>query len=84
MHLYKDINVEEAIKFWSIILDIPRDQFRKPYIKKTNREGLTYKSYGYEICRLYAGSVGLSEEVVMSIKAISDHYGVKNDLFWYN
>ena len=84
LHLYKDMNVEEAINFWSTILDIPRDQFRKPYIKKTNREGLTYKSYGHGTCRLYAGSVELSEKIAMSIKAISDYYGVKNDLFWYN
>lgn len=84
LHLYKDMNVEEAISFWSTILDIPRDQFRKPYIKKTNREGLTYKSYRHGTCRLYAGSVELSEKIAMSIKAISDHYGVKNDLFWYN
>ncbi len=84
LHLYRDMNVEEAINFWSTILDIPRDQFRKPYIKKTNREGLTYKSYGHGTCRLYAGSVELSEKIAMSIKAISDYYGVKNDLFWYN
>lgn len=84
LHLYKDMNIKEAISFWSTILDIPKDQFRKPYIKKTNREGLTYKSYGHGTCRLYAGSVELSEKIAMSIKAISDCYGVKNDLFWYN
>ncbi len=84
LHLYKDMSIEETISFWSAILDIPKDQFRKPYIKKTNREGLTYKSYGHGTCRLYAGSVQLSEKIAMSIKAISDYYGVKSDLFWYN
>lgn len=84
LHLYKDMNIEEAISFWSTILDIPKNQFRKPYIKKTNREGLTYKSFGHGTCRLYAGGVGLSEKIAMSIKAISDYYGIKNDLFWYN
>ena len=84
LHLYKDMNIEETINFWSTQLSIPTNQFRKPYIKKTNREGLTYKSFGHGTCRLYAGSVVLSEKVAMSIKAISDYYGVKNDLFWYN
>lgn len=84
VHLYKDMDIEETIHFWSTILDIPKNQFRKPYIKKTNRAGLTYKSFGHGTCRLYAGSVVLSEKIAMSIKAISDNYGVKNDLFWYN
>lgn len=84
LHLYKDMNIDETISFWSTVLDIPKNQFRKPYIKKTNREGLTYKSFGHGTCRLYAGGVGLSEKIAMSIKAISDYYGVKNDLFWYN
>lgn len=84
LHLYKDMDIEDSIIFWSTILDIPKNQFRKPYIKKTNREGLTYKSFGHGTCRLYAGGVLLSEKIAMSIKAISDYYGVKSDLFWYN
>ena len=84
LHLYKDMNVQEAIEFWSQELNLPKEQFRKPYIKKTNREGLTYKSFGHGTCRLYAGSVQLSEQVAMSIKAISDYYGEKDDIFWYN
>ncbi len=84
LHLYKDMSIDESIYFWSSILDIPKTQFNKPYIKKTNREGLTYKSFGHGTCKLYAGSVALSEKIAMSIKSISDRYGAKNDLFWYN
>lgn len=84
LHLYKDMSIDEATNFWSNILDIPKVQFNKPYIKKTNREGLTYKSFGHGTCKLYAGSVLLSEKIAMSIKAISDQYGAKNNLFWYN
>lgn len=84
LHLYKDMNIKESTNFWSSILDIPKTQFNKPYIKKTNREGLTYKSFGHGTCKLYTGSVVLSEQVAMSIKSISDWYGAKTDLFWYN
>lgn len=84
LHLYNDMSIEGSTAFWSTILDIPKNQFRKPYIKKTNREGLTYKSYGHGTCKLYAGSVTLSERIAMSIKAISDQQGAKNNLFWYN
>lgn len=84
LHLYKDMSISESIAFWAKELGLPIDQFRKPYIKKSNKEGLTYKSFGHGTCRLYAGSVSLSEKVAMSIKAISDHYNSKSDLFWYN
>ncbi len=84
LHLYEDMDIDESTNFWANILDIPKIQFTKPYIKKTSREGLTFKSFGQGTCKLYASSVTLSEKVAMSIKAISDYYGVKNDLFWYN
>lgn len=32
--LYKEMNMREKVKYWSTILDIPVDQFNKPYIKK--------------------------------------------------
>lgn len=84
LQLYKDMNIEESISRWSMFLDLPQTQFRKTYVKKTNREGLTYKSFGYGTCRLYIGNVYQSESVAMSIKAVSDHYGEISDLFWYN
>ena len=84
MHLYKDMNVGDAIKFWSKTLIISKEQFYKPYIKKTNREGLTYKNFGHGTCRLVSGSTYLSEKIAMSIKSISDKYGAKSEIFWYN
>jgi hypothetical protein len=84
LHLYKDMDPKESIIFWSEALELPQGQFYKPYIKKTNREGLTYKSFGHGTCKLYHGNVELSEKVAMSIKAISDKYGAKSELFWYN
>ncbi|MDO8570012.1 MAG: hypothetical protein Q7R97_00310 [Candidatus Daviesbacteria bacterium] len=84
LHLYKDMDIEKEIDFWSRTLVIPKTQFNKPYIKKTNREDLTYKGYGHGTCNLRCGTVVLSEKIAMSIKAISNCYGLKNDLFWYN
>lgn len=84
LHIYKDMDVEETIKFWSKVLNLPKEQFNKPYIKKTNREGLTYKSFGHGTCKIEYYSVSLCEQIAMSIKAVSDMYGAKNDLFWYN
>lgn len=84
LSLYKDMNINESILYWSKTLSLPVEQFRKSYIKKTNREGLTYKSHGHGTCRLYIGDVYASESIAMAVKAISEHYGEISDLFWYN
>lgn len=59
-------------------------QFNKPYIKSSNRSGLTYKSFGHGTCNIGCSRVVVSEKLAMSIKAISEHYGTESDLFWYN
>ena len=84
LHLYKDMDVKKEMSYWSTSLGIPLDQFRGPYFKKTNREGLTYKSFGHGTCNIFVSRTVLSEMIAMSIKAISDFYGEKSDLFWYN
>lgn len=84
LHLYKDMNVDDTVNYWSEMLGLPKEQFSKPYIKKTNREGLTYKGFGHGTCKLCYSNVSLCEKIAMSIKAISDMYGEKTNLFWYN
>lgn len=84
LHLYSDMDIGEEIAFWSNTLRIPREQFTPPYIKKTTREGLSYKSFGHGTCNLICCDTGLSEKIAMSIKAIAGHYGANSELFWYN
>jgi hypothetical protein len=51
LHLYKDMDVENATKFWSAYLKVPRICFRKPYIKDSKLSGLSYKSgFGHGTC----------------------------------
>ena len=71
LHLYQDMNKEEAFNFWSRILGIPRSQFTKPYIKKSLRSELDYKGYGHGTCMLVVSNTLLRERVMMTIKAIS-------------
>jgi len=84
LHLYKDMDRNAEESFWSDTLNIPKCQFKASYVKKTNREGITYKSFGHGTCNLLCFSVDLSEKIAMSIKAISEFYGAKSDKFWYN
>lgn len=73
LHLYKDMDVQESIKYWSNILHIPIAQFTKPYIKKTNRTGLDEKGYGHGTCNLRVNDVYLKSKILMAIKSIADY-----------
>lgn len=43
IHIYADMNATEELTYWSALLDMPLRAFRKPYVKNSNRCGLTYK-----------------------------------------
>ena len=84
LHLYSDMNIQEEITFWSKILRIPIEQFSKSYIKDTTRQGLSYKSFGHGTCNLICCDSALAEKIAMSIKAVAEYCGAKNEEFWYN
>lgn len=74
LHLYSDMNIENETTFWSETLKLPKEKFRKPYIKSSTRSGLTYKGFGHGTCNLYLTNVELKREIIQTIKAISDYY----------
>lgn len=84
LHLYSDMNIEKETNFWSKIIGVPVEQFSKPYIKKTTRQGLSYKSFGHGTCNLICCDSALAEKIAMSIKAIAEYCGAKSEIFWYN
>lgn len=53
VHLYKDMNVETCLNYWSQYLNISRTQFVKPYIKNSRRIDIDQKGYGKGTCGLY-------------------------------
>lgn len=74
LHLYSDMSIEYETKYWSNLLKIPLENFRRPYIKQSTRAGLSYKSFGHGTCNIYTGSTAIKSRVMESINAISDHY----------
>jgi len=76
LHLYTDMNIKKEINFWSKILNIPLNQFSKPYIKKTSSARINHKGgFGHGTCNATIGNARLSEKILMSIKAITDRHG---------
>lgn len=73
LHLYSDMNIKENLDFWSKELKIPKNQFYKPYIKKTNSKDISYqKGFGKGTCSVIFGSRDLWEYVMMGLKYISE------------
>ena len=75
LHLYKDMNIEEEMKFWSKCLNIPITQFYKPYIKKTNKSDINHKGgFGHGTCNVELSGTISSDKTLMGLKVISDYF----------
>ena len=73
-----DPDVLKFTLFWFCnVLKIPLSQFSKPYIKSSSRENLTHKGFGHGTCGIAVYKIRIKEQIMMSIKAISDHYSSK-------
>jgi len=66
LHLYKDMDINREVQFWSDYLNIPIDRFRKPYIKDTMLCDITYKSgFGHGTCNV----MYLNKELYLYVKS---------------
>lgn len=67
-----DINKET--NYWVKELFLPIENFKKPYVKKSLRSGLSYKSFGHGTCNVLHFDSKLKRKILKSIEAISDYY----------
>ncbi|MFC1710385.1 helix-turn-helix domain-containing protein [Patescibacteria group bacterium] len=79
VHLYEDMDVEKTLHYWSKLLNIPRRQFVKPYIKRTYREDIDHKGHGYGTCNLYISDQHLKEKIILGLEVILNYYGGKKE-----
>lgn len=78
LHLYNNMDIEKEISFWSQTLNIPKNQFSKPYIKNSSSLRINQKgSFGHGTCNVRLGNARLSEQVLMGIKVISNKFNNK-------
>jgi hypothetical protein len=71
VHLYKDMNINKSLDYWSTYLSIPRKQFIKPYIKQSVRQQIDQKGYGQGTCGLYIYDRKLKLKILAGIDAIA-------------
>ncbi len=69
LHLYKDMDVRKETEFWSRVLSLPKSSFRKPHIKHSKRENITYTiKYPHGTCDVIFGNRDVAEYVQMGLK----------------
>jgi len=70
LFIYKDINMDSAIKFWSELLGIPKKQFIKVQILES-RSKLTKTKLKYGICTLYCSNTEFHIKIMEWIRLLS-------------
>ncbi len=71
VHLYKDMNIEKEMSYWSKELNLPLSVFKKPYIKESKFSGLTYKTgFGHGTCNVRCYNKFLWQYSLMALKYI--------------
>ena len=71
IHLYADMNARKELQYWSETLELPLSSFRKPYIKKSNRAGLTYmQKFTHGTCNIVYDNRDVSEYVLQALEHI--------------
>ena len=75
MHFYKDMDIEKETNYWSKHLGIPKNQFKKPYIKESKFSSLSYKrGFGHGTCNVLVYDAMLGKKIMMSLKVVSDFF----------
>ncbi len=78
VHLYSDMDVFRELKYWSKALGLPLSSFRKPYIKTSNRSGLSYpQKFTHGTCNLIYENRDVSEYIKMSLDYIRSEFAAE-------
>ena len=77
LHLYKDMNVEKEIRFWSKETGLSRKRFHRPWIKNSKLIDITYKNgFGHGTCHVRVYNRELYDYVIMGLKFIRARYAI--------
>ena len=71
IHLHDYHDVEQQMGFWQKITSIPKDQFIKPYIKKSTHHRIHEEYQG--CCQIRYYNADINREITMTAKACLDN-----------
>ncbi len=74
LHLYSDMDINEEINYWSKELNVPKSNFKKPYIKKSKLAGLSYKNgFGHGTCNVKYLNKEMWQYIMMALKYVREN-----------
>lgn len=74
LHIYQDMDLEKITNYWSRLLDFPKEQFIKPFVKNSKKIDIDQKGFGQGTCTLYFYNARLKERILLGIEAIADKF----------
>lgn len=76
LQLYSDMNIRRETRFWVKKLRIPENQFRKPYIKKSEKKAIWHRGgYGHGACIVIFENQVMTDYVLMGLRHFRKMYG---------
>jgi hypothetical protein len=69
IYLHDNLDERKANKYWSLLLDIPLNQFGKTYLVKNNPQRLRKSKHIYGVCRLTISDINMLRRIMGWIKA---------------
>ena len=76
LHLYKVMDENKEISFWSRELGIEKSKFHKTWVKNSNMSDLTYKNnFGHGTCNVILNDTVMATYVLMGIKFVANVVG---------
>lgn len=76
IHLYRDMDVESELNFWSQTIGIPRSQFMNPYMKESSQVNLSYKNgVGHGTCNLLVNDVTVGRRILAGVRVLKEYFG---------
>lgn len=78
LHIYKDMNLKQELRYWSKKLGLPLNAFRKTYIKRSNCSELSYKQrFSHGTCNIIFDNRDISEYVLAGLEHVRSPFAKK-------
>ncbi|MDO8667585.1 MAG: hypothetical protein Q7K35_00615 [bacterium] len=64
LHTFSDINIDEALMYWTKKLKVEKKQFYKPFVTKSGSLGTYKKKSKYGVLTVYYGNIKLKNKLI--------------------
>ena len=74
LHLYKDMIIDDEVRYWMNVTGLEKSHFVNPYIKDSYYSKLSRMSWGHGTCNVISGGVKYARPVFAGMEVLSRMY----------